>query len=322
MIIVTGGAGFIGSNIVGYLNARTSEDILVVDDLTDGTKYRNLVDLSICDYLDKDDFLARVQRNESFGKLSAVIHQGACSETTEWDGKYMMDINYNYSCALLEYCQRHQTPLIYASSAAVYGGSDTFTEHPDFERPLNVYGYSKLLFDQRVRRELASANAQVAGLRYFNVYGPNEQHKGSMASVAYHFSNQLIDGGVCRLFEGHGGYRSGEQQRDFVYVEDICNVVGWLLESPQTSGVFNVGTGRSQTFNDVAQAVIGWHGGGQIQYVPFPGHLVGSYQSFTQADLTQLRQAGFDADFADVATGTRAYLDRLAASGQISPTSR
>ena len=312
MIIVTGGAGFIGSNIVGYLNAQTGEDILVVDDLTDGTKYRNLVDTTICDYLDKDDFLARVQRNESFGQLRAIIHQGACSATTEWDGKYMMDINYNYSCALLEYCQRHQIPLIYASSAAVYGGSDTFVERPEHEKPLNVYGYSKLLFDQKVRRESSPATSQVAGLRYFNVYGPNEQHKGSMASVAYHFHNQLLDSGVCRLFEGHDGFRSGEQRRDFVYVDDICKVVGWLLEHPQISGVFNAGTGRSQTFNDVAHAVIGWHGSGQVQYVPFPAHLVGRYQSFTQADLSLLREAGYTGNFVDVETGTRSYLERLA----------
>ncbi len=205
MIIVTGGAGFIGSNLVAYLNSTTSEDILVVDDLSDGTKYRNLVDLAICDYLDKDDFLARVQCNESFGQLSAVIHQGACSETSEWDGKYMMDVNYNYSCALLEYCQRHQIPLIYASTAAVYGSSETFAEHPDNERPANVHGYSKLLFDQRVRRDLPLATTQIVGLRYFDVYGPNEQHKGEGASAAYHFSKQILEGGVCRLFEGHDG---------------------------------------------------------------------------------------------------------------------
>ena len=313
MIIVTGGAGFIGSNIVGYLNAQTGEDILVVDDLTDGTKYRNLVDVSISDYLDKDEFLARVRRDESFGPVRAIVHQGACSATTEWNGKYMMENNYQYSCELMAYCQRHQISLIYASSAAVYGGSATFVEHPKYERPLNVYGYSKLVFDQRVRRQLPAATAQLAGLRYFNVYGPNEQHKGSMASVAWHFSNQLIEGDVCRLFEGHDGYRSGEQRRDFVFVDDVCKVVGWLLENPQTSGVFNVGTGRSQTFNEVAQAVIGWHGRGQVQYVPFPDHLVGSYQSSTEADLTKLRAAGYTEHFSDVADGTRAYLDRIAA---------
>ncbi len=313
MIIVTGGAGFIGSNIARYLNTQTGDDVLIVDDLTDGSKYRNLMDLSISDYLDKDDFRARIKSDESFGPVRAIVHQGACSATTEWNGKYMMDNNYQYSCELLTYCQRHEIPLIYASSAAVYGGSDRFIEHPKYERPLNVYGFSKLVFDQRVRRALPAASAQIAGLRYFNVYGPNEQHKGSMASVAWHFSNQLIEDGICRLFEGHDGYGSGEQCRDFVYVEDICKVVGWLLENPQASGIFNVGTGRSQTFNDVAQAVIGWLGRGQIQYIPFPEHLVGSYQSFTEADLTKLRAAGYTDDFADVATGTRAYLDRIAA---------
>lgn len=313
MIIVTGGAGFIGSNIVRYLNAQTGDPILVVDDLTDGAKYRNLVDLSICDYFHKDDFLDRVRRNETFGQVRAVIHQGACSATTEWNGKYMMDNNYQYSCDVMEYCQRHHIPLVYASSAAVYGGSDTFVEHPKYERPLNVYGYSKLLFDQKIRLRLPEATAQIAGLRYFNVYGPNEQHKGPMASVAWHFFNQLSSEGVCRLFEGHDGYRSGEQRRDFIYVDDVCKVIGWLLQNPHKSGVFNVGTGRSQTFNDVAQAVIGWLGRGQVQYIPFPEHLKGAYQSFTEADLTKLRAAGYTEDFVDVATGTKAYLDRLTA---------
>lgn len=312
MIVVTGGAGFIGSNIVSALNAANIDDIIVVDDLTDGTKFRNLAQASLADYFDKDDFLQRIRNDDEFGNISAVIHQGACSDTTEWDGRMMMQNNYRYSCALLEYCQRRAIPFIYASSAAVYGGSAKFCETPEFENPLNVYGYSKLLFDQKVRKILPRATAQIVGLRYFNVYGPNEKHKGAMASVAYHFTQQLRRDGMCRLFEGFDGYKSGEQSRDFVYVGDVCNVVNWLLENQHVSGVLNVGTGRSQTFNDVARAVIKWHGEGQLQYVPFPDHLKGSYQSYTQANLSALRAAGYTQDFVSVEAGVEDYLNVMA----------
>ncbi|NNF17882.1 MAG: ADP-glyceromanno-heptose 6-epimerase [Gammaproteobacteria bacterium] len=309
MIIVTGGAGFIGSNLLRYLNSVSQEPILVVDDLTDGSKFRNLVGVQIADYMDKDEFLGRVQTGQDFGSVSYVLHQGACSDTTEWNGRLMMADNYHYSRAVLDFCQAHEVPLIYASSAAVYGASEQFSEHPRNEQPLNVYGYSKLLFDQYVRRMQATARAQIVGLRYFNVYGPNEKHKKSMASVAFHFDQQIRQSGVCRLFAGHDGYAAGEQQRDFVYVGDVCKVVSWFMEHADKSGIFNVGTGRSQSFNDVANAVIRWHGAGDIEYIPFPEHLEGRYQSFTQADLTDLRHAGYRDEFADVATGVTAYLD-------------
>ncbi len=314
MLIVTGGAGFIGSNLVRMLAERGREDIVVVDDLEDGHKFVNLSDLPIADYLDKAAFLERMADDDFVASLDAVLHQGACSTTTEWNGRYMMENNYSYSQTLLHRCLEHRVPFIYASSAAVYGASTAFTEDPDNEKPLNVYGYSKLQFDRYVRRVAAEPGSQVVGLRYFNVYGPREQHKGSMASVAFHFNNQLLADGEVRLFEGSGGYADGEQRRDFVYVDDVCAVNLWFLDNPGVSGIFNTGTGRAQTFNDVAKAVIAFHGRGAIRYIPFPEHLEGAYQSFTQADLAALRASGCDIDFRPVEDGVRDYLSELADS--------
>jgi len=313
MIIVTGGAGFIGSNLVRGLNARGRSDVLVVDDLTDGTKFRNLADYDIIDYLDKDDFLARVERGDEFGEpLEAVFHQGACSSTTEWDGRFMMKVNYEYSKTLFHYCQERSIPFIYASSASVYGAGPNYIEDPRFEAPLNVYGYSKYLFDQYLRRHQKRLSAQAVGLRYFNVYGPNEQHKGSMASVAYHFYHQIRQHGRVRLFEGSDGYGPGEQRRDFIHVDDIVALNLWFMDHPDKSGVFNAGTGRARTFNDVARGVIDWSGAGEIEYIPFPEHLVGRYQSFTEADLNQLRSVGYDQAFTSVEDGVRSYMEMLA----------
>jgi ADP-L-glycero-D-manno-heptose 6-epimerase len=312
VFVVTGGAGFIGSNLVSALAERGHDDIIVVDDLEDGHKFTNIADLPIADYLDKDDFLERLGTDAGFAKgLQAIFHQGACSETTEWDGRFMMKNNYAYSQSLLHHCLEHATPYIYASSAAVYGASQKFIEAPQYEKPLNVYGYSKLQFDRYVRRVAPEPGSQVVGLRYFNVYGPREQHKGSMASTAFHFSNQVLADGEARLFEGSDGYGDGEQLRDFVYVGDVCDVNLWFLDHPDVSGIFNTGTGRAQSFNDVANAVIKWHGRGKIRYIPFPEHLKGAYQSYTQADLTQLRASGCDVEFRPVEEGVPAYLDEL-----------
>jgi ADP-L-glycero-D-manno-heptose 6-epimerase len=312
MHIVTGGAGFIGSNLVRMLVEHTGDDIIVVDDLSDGHKFANIADLDVADYIDKDEFIERLQSEGSFvDGIDSVFHQGACSTTTEWDGEYMMRNNFTYSKYLLHHCLEHNIPFIYASSAAVYGGAREFSESPVNELPLNVYGYSKLLFDQYVRRIDLKKRQQVVGLRYFNVYGPREQHKGSMASVAFHFNNQIRADGEVRLFEGSGGYGDGEQLRDFVFVDDVCATNLWFLQHRDASGIFNVGTGRAQAFNDVANAVIDWHGRGRIRYIPFPEDLEGAYQSYTQADLRLLRQAGCDVEFLDVATGVSRYLDVL-----------
>ncbi len=312
MLIVTGGAGFIGSNLTAMLIERGHDNVVVVDDLEDGHKFVNLSDLPIADYLDKRAFLERMADDGFVASLDAVLHQGACSTTTEWNGRYMMENNYAYSQTLLHRCLEHRVPFIYASSAAVYGASAAFGEDPANEKPLNVYGYSKLQFDRYVRRVAAEPRSQVVGLRYFNVYGPREQHKGSMASVAFHFNKQLLADGEVRLFEGSGGYADGEQRRDFVYVDDVCAVNLWFLDNPGVSGVFNTGTGRAQTFNDVANAVIGFHGRGAIRYIPFPEHLEGAYQSYTEADLAALRGTGCNVAFRPVEEGVRDYLHELA----------
>jgi ADP-L-glycero-D-manno-heptose 6-epimerase len=311
MIIVTGGAGFIGSNIVQALNDRGRDDLMVVDDLTDGTKFINIADARLADYLDKREFLQRIQAGDDFGGVEAVIHQGACSTTTEWDGRYMLENNYACSKELLHYCLARRIPFIYASSAATYGGGSVFREEPQYERPLNVYGYTKALFDQYVRRQLLRAQSQVAGFRYFNVYGPREQHKGSMASVAFHLNNQLMAEGIIKLFEGCDGYGDGEQRRDFVFVGDVVDVNLWFLDNPGVSGIYNVGTGRSQSFNDVAGAVLKGHGRGELRYIPFPEHLKGRYQSFTEADLTRLRAAGYEGSFLTVEEGVARYMEWL-----------
>lgn len=320
-VAVTGGAGFIGSNIVKGLNARGVDDIIVVDDLTQGDKFRNIADLRIADYVDADEFYPAFAEG-AFGKVEAVFHEGACSDTMEQDGKYMMDNNYGVSCALYESCQERGTRLLYASSAAVYGGSATFSETPQHELPLNVYGYSKLLFDQRMRRETGGfrrMKCQVAGFRYFNVYGPREQHKGRMASVAFHQFHQFREHGKVKLFAEYGGYGAGEQSRDFVFVDDVVAVNLWFFDHPDKSGVFNLGTGRAQPFNDVAVAVVNALKGGVpdaaaavreglLDYVPFPDALRGKYQCYTQADLGALRATGCDHAFADVATGVARYM--------------
>jgi ADP-L-glycero-D-manno-heptose 6-epimerase len=312
MIIVTGGAGFIGSNIVNALNKRGYTDILVVDNLTHGQKFKNLVDCDITDYQEKADFLAHIVNNTAFSsKITAIFHQGACSATTEWNGHYVMQNNYAYSKTLLHYCLAQQIPFIYASSASVYGNGKVFQETRPAEKPINMYGYSKFLFDQYVRQFLPTARSQIVGLRYFNVYGPREQHKGNMASVAFHFNQQLLQNNVVKLFEGTEGYQAGEQRRDFVYIEDVAAVNLWFMDNPTKSGIFNVGTGRSQTFNDVAQAVIAWHGRGTIEYISFPEQLQGYYQSFTEADILALRNIGYENTFKTVAEGVKQYLDWL-----------
>lgn len=315
MIIVTGGAGFIGSNIVAQLNAQGEEDIIVVDDLTNGRQFYNIVDLKIADYLDKHDFLERIVSVDfPHQRIRAIFHEGACSSTTEWDGEFMMRNNYEYSKQLLHFCQQYHIPFIYASSAAIYGGNSEFTEDPKHESPLNVYGYSKFLFDNYVRRlwKEGRLTNQVVGLRYFNVYGPREAHKGSMSSVAYHFNNQIKDKGELKLFAGTDGYADGEQRRDFIFVDDVVAVNLWFWQNPNVSGIFNVGTGRSQTFNDVARAVIDWHNGkGKITYIPFPDHLKGAYQSYTQADISALRKAGYKNEFHTVEQGVKKYMDRI-----------
>jgi len=322
LYVVTGAAGFIGSRLVAGLNRAGIADILAVDDLKNGAKAKNLAGVEIEDYLDKREFLSQLETGRLDGGIEAILHQGACSDTMENDGRYVMETNYAYSKALFDWCQDEEVPLIYASSAAVYGPGKEFGETRENEEPLNVYAYSKYLFDQYVRKKMQAGGPQVAGLRYFNVYGPNEAHKGRMASVAFHAFNQFRAEGRVKLFVGSDGYEDGGQQRDFVHVDDVVGVNLWLLEHREVSGIYNCGTGRAQTFNDVAAAVINTIEGldlsvpelldkNFIEYIPFPAQLAGKYQSYTQADLARLREAGYEGSFRTVQEGVADYVREL-----------
>ena len=329
--IVTGAAGFIGSNLVRALNDRGVHKIIAVDNLSHADKFRNLVDCDIADYLDKQEFIDRLRAGDFDGDVDAILHQGACSNTMETDGRYMMENNYRYSLEILDWCLDQEVQLLYASSAATYGGGGIFREERLHEAPLNVYGYSKFLFDQVVRQRLAQKlSSQIVGFRYFNVYGPRESHKGRMASVAFHHFHQFCRDGKVKLFEGCAGYANGEQRRDFVHVGDVAGVNLYFLDHPEKSGIFNVGTGRAQTFNDLATATVNGcralsgeaalsHGElvrqGLIEYIPFPADLRGKYQSFTEADLSKLRRAGYEAPFASVEEGVRQYVEWLGRHG-------
>ena len=329
--IVTGAAGFIGANLVKALNQCGVTDIIAVDHLAPADKFQNLVDCEIAEYFDKSEFMHLIEGGHFDGSVEAILHQGACSDTMETDGQYMMANNYRYSLSLLDYCLDEEVPFLYASSASVYGGGNVFEESREHEAPLNIYGYSKFLFDQVVRRRLVDANSQVVGFRYFNVYGPREQHKGRMASVAFHHFNQYRTTGKVKLFEGCDGYGNGEQRRDFVFVDDVVRVNLHFLERGK-SGIYNLGSGRAQPFNDVAVATVNacraaqgksplsladMVAQGVIEYVDFPEALKGKYQSYTQADLTRLRGAGYVGEFATVEEGVAQYVQALLKSDDV-----
>jgi ADP-L-glycero-D-manno-heptose 6-epimerase len=317
VIIVTGGAGFIGSNLIHQLNHAGERDILLVDNFAPapnltGPKFLNLAGAEFADYMDKREFRAALKAGHfENAKIRGILHQGACSNTLEDDGRYMMDNNFTYSKELLHFALDRKTPFVYASTAAVYGASTDFAEIPRNERPLNIYGYSKLVFDNYVRRLLPEMKSTVVGLRYFNVYGPREQHKGRMASVIHHFTRQLKDTGTIKMFEGSGGYADGEQRRDFVFVKDLGRInmffAGLLPESPKKHihAVVNAGTGEARNFKAVAESLMKVHGPGKIEYIPFPGDLKNRYQHFTQADISGLRAAGYTAAFTPLEDGVQ-----------------
>jgi ADP-L-glycero-D-manno-heptose 6-epimerase len=330
--IVTGAAGFIGANIVKALNGRGNKSIIAVDNLKKADKFKNLIDCEIADYLDKEEFLDLVEAGQFDGAVEAIFHEGACSDTMETDGRYMMANNYRYSASLLDFCLDQDVPYLYASSASVYGGGRVFKESREHEGPLNVYGYSKFLFDQLVRQRLRDAGSQVVGFRYFNVYGPREQHKGRMASVAFHHFNQYREHGKVKLFEGCDGYGNGEQSRDFVFVEDVVKVNLHFLDHPEKSGIFNLGSGRAQPFNDVATSTVNacraiegkpalslqeMVAQGIVEYIDFPEALKGKYQSYTEADIGKLRAAGYQEAFHSVEQGVAKYVNHLAAKAKV-----
>jgi len=306
MIVVTGGAGFIGSNIVRGLNRTGYTDILIVDDLSKGEKCRNLNALRFSDYVDKDFFLNHADRFLS-RKTEAVIHQGACTDTMEHDGLKMMALNFEYTKKLFEKAMKKKIRFIYASSASVYGnGAHGFSEDPRNENPLNVYAFSKYLFDAYLRKNRAHCPVQTAGLRYFNVYGQQENHKGRMASTVYHFYHQLKETGEARLFEG-----SDKFLRDFIYVDDVVEVNLFLLDHPEISGIYNCGTGKAESFTLIARTLTELMGQGKLKTVPFPEELRGKYQSFTQAETTALRQAGYTRTFTELKEGVSLYYEYL-----------
>ena len=316
------------------MNARGETRILAVDNVSRADTFRNLVDCDIADYFDKDEFLPRLADGDFDDDISAMLHQGACSDTMETDGRFMLANNYRYSVALLQHCQDNDIPFLYASSAAVYGAGAVFREERACESPLNVYGYSKSLFDQYVRRLLPDRTSQIAGFRYFNVYGPREAYKGKMASVVWHFFHQHRAGGKVRLFEGSGGYASGEQRRDFVSIDDVVQVNLDFLDHSERSGIFNLGSGNAATFNAVATATINacragegvaplafeaLHRAGAIEYIAFPTGLRDKYQSYTQADLGGLRASGYAAPMRDIEEGVAKCVQALLPRSAVNP---
>ena len=307
MIILTGGAGFIGSNLLHALNAKGVTDVLVVDRL--GNNFRNLCDLRFSDFMQPGEFVRAIERRILPDRIEAIFHQGACADTTCNDGSYMIENNFTFSKLILHFALSRKVPLVYASSAAVYGGASAFAPSRENERPLNLYGLSKLAFDNHVRIVAAKSESTVAGLRYFNVYGPREFHKGKMASMVYQLYRQLKANGHAQLFKGTDGYADGEQRRDFVFVDDVVRVNLALAEAPVRNGMFNVGTGQARSFNDAARTIIAQLGAGAIDYVPFPKSLAGRYQSFTQAELSALRNAGYIEPFSTLENGIAQSID-------------
>ncbi len=310
MIIVTGGAGFIGSNLVRGLNGISIDDIIIVDNLTNSIKHKNLNKLKFYDYIDKNDFLEHLSSFKNY-KIDAIFHQGACSDTLEGDGRYMLHNNYDYSKSLLRFSIENNIRFIYASSASVYGdGKKGFAEDgEDNKYPLNVYAFSKFLFDRYVGGVLGNVNTQIVGLRYFNVYGPQESHKGRMASVVYHFHNQILDDGTIKLFDG-----SKDFLRDFVFVDDVVDVNLFFFNNPSLRGIFNCGSSKAESFFKIARIMQSLYDNVRIEFVEFPKELKDKYQKFTKADISLLRNAGYNKGFTSLEDGVRRYVEILKGS--------
>jgi ADP-L-glycero-D-manno-heptose 6-epimerase len=308
MILLTGGAGFIGSNVLGHLNQKGVTDILVCDNLTNGAKHLNLNNKTFSDYIDKNDLLAQLH---NLPVPEYVLHQGACSATTEPNGQYLMKNNYEYSKILLHYCMAKKIPFIYASSASVYGdGKKGFDDAHDGYEPLNGYGYSKIIFDRYVRRLMNEGRISipVTGLRYFNVYGNGEAHKGDMASVMHKFNGTLQQGRSLQLFEG-----SDAIFRDFIAVQDVVNVIEFFMGRSNTAtGIYNCGTGLQRSFQDIATVFTAHYPQAKVDYIPFPEHLKNKYQYFTLANISALQKAGYRQPFLSLEAGMAAMIDNAA----------
>jgi ADP-L-glycero-D-manno-heptose 6-epimerase len=311
MIIVTGGLGFIGSNLIKRLNTEGRFDICIIDDFKNGKLIENINDLVISDFIQIEQ--AEEYLKDNIKDIEVIFHLGAISDTMCWDGELIVRKNFSFSKMLAKYSKKYEIKLIYASSASVYGIQTVFEEVPQYERPINMYAYSKLLFDQYLRNNgyLNDANLNIHGLRYFNVYGPREYLKGKMASPIFKISNQIINNGNATLFGKYDNYKAGEQKRDFVFIRDIVDVNIWLWKNQILSGVLNIGTGSSVSFNNVANSVLkalsAFGYSGHIQYIDFPEGLIGSYQSYTQAELSKLRQLGYDKRFLTIEEGIELY---------------
>ena len=319
MLIVTGGAGFLGSALLWGLNEAGRDDILVVDNLGSGEKWKNCVNRRYRDYLHKDAFLAAVTGGDNpFGTIEAIVHLGACSSTTETDAEYLMRNNFDYARAVARFALAQGARFVVASSAATYGdGSAGFDDDPhglDALKPLNMYGYSKHLFDLWARRE--GLLGELASLKFFNVYGPNEYHKGDMRSVVCKAFKQIRETGRLKLFKSYRPeYPDGGQQRDFLYVKDAVAVMLWLLDHPEVNGIFNVGAGVARTWNDLAAAVFAaMDREPAVDYVDMPGTLRGKYQYFTEAKMARLHGAGYDTPFFSLEDGVADYVRQYLAA--------
>ncbi len=323
MIVVTGGAGFIGSNLLAALEARGFRELVVVDRLRANDKWRNIAKRDLTDIVHPDqlfDFLAAHQHS-----VEAIFHMGAISSTTESNADLIVANNFSLSMALWQWCAKHEVRFIYASSAATYGSGeagfidDASISHLGNLRPLNAYGWSKHQFDRWVARRLAegkSAPPQHAGLKFFNVYGPNEYHKGGQQSVVSHVFPHAATGGSAQLFKSHNpSYSDGGQLRDFIWVGDVVDVMMWLNDHPKVSGLFNVGTGKARSFLDLASAVYRALGKEpHIKFIDTPVSIRDKYQYFTEADMTKLREVGYDKPFTSLEEGVKTYVQRYLAA--------